>query len=93
MPMNGKSKEEIEQNLQVARRTLAPSDVICGYIEGHVPKPVDAKNEGIYFLSRSLKILSGCDAICYTEEAFHSRGCGIEIQVAREYGMTEIMMR
>ena len=96
-PMNGKTKEEIEQVYQQAaadiRRRIAPmtNDPIeilstRNYI---LPRQLQqGRNERIAYLSHSVQVMSMADVVYFCEGAETSPGCASEHAIAKIYGLT-----
>lgn len=86
-PMRGKTDEEIlaerEKAIASAERELGePVEVIDSFFQS---APVDAKP--LWFLGKSLELLSTADVAYFTKGWEDARGCRIENQCAVEYGI------
>ena len=89
-PMKGKSDEEIlrerKRAIQCAERQLnEPVEVIDSFFQS---APVDAKP--LWFLGKSLELLSTADIAYFAKGWEDARGCRIENQCAIEYGIEVI---
>lgn len=89
-PMNGKSNEEIEEVRQKAISTASKKlgedvEVIDSFFKD---APHDAKP--LWFLGKSLELLSTADAAYFANGWHQARGCRIEYQCATEYGIETI---
>ena len=89
-PMNGKSDEEILKErgkaIESARRELDDEvEVIDSFFQ---EAPVDARP--LWFLGKSLELLSGADIAYFARGWNNARGCRIEHQCAIEYGIDVI---
>lgn len=89
-PMNGKTNEEIlavrEKAIKSAERNIGePVEVIDSFFENapHEAKP-------LWFLGKSLELLSTADVVYFAKGWENARGCRIENQCAIEYGITVI---
>lgn len=88
-PMKGKTQKEIEDDRAYACRLLELDghEVMTGY----VVNPPKTKNEALWCLGASLKILSRCDVLLYIGERDKNtklpRGCEAEIHCAGSYGI------
>ena len=89
-PMNGKTNEEIlevrEKAIESAERNLGePVEVIDSFFKDapHEAKP-------LWFLGKSLELLSTADVAYFAKGWENARGCRIENQCAIEYGITVI---
>ena len=86
-PMNGKTNEEIESERAAA---VARIKEICGdeveVIDSFFKDaPHDAKP--LWFLGKSLELLSTADVAFFCKGLEHYRGCGIEHQCCLGYGI------
>lgn len=89
-PMNGKSNEEIEEVRQKAISTASKKlgedvEVIDSFFKD---APHDAKP--LWFLGKSLELLSTADVAYFANGWRQARGCRIEYQCATEYGIETI---
>lgn len=89
-PMNGKTNEEIlavrEKAIQSAERNIGePVEVIDSFFKD---APHDAAP--LWFLGKSLELLSMADVVYFAKGWEQARGCRIENQCAIEYGITVI---
>lgn len=89
-PMNGKTDEEIlevrAKAIESAETLLGePVEVIDSFFQG---APADAKP--LWFLAKSLELLSGADVAYFAKGWENARGCKIENTCAIEYGVTVI---
>lgn len=85
-PMNGKSNEEI----YAERRDLAKKLEDKGYmINDSILKdtPPEGIHEPIFYLGQSLILLSLSDCVYFMDGWDQARGCKIEHEVAKEYGL------
>lgn len=93
-PMNNKSKEEIfikrKQLIEKVQNYFQTDDLkfMKSYFEIKHSKRL--KNESLYFLSKSLKVLSKSDVIIMASGWENSRGCRIEYECARLYDIMVI---
>ena len=92
--MNNKSKEEIfikrKQLIEKVQNYFQTDDLkfMKSYFEIKHSKKL--KNESLYFLSKSLKVLSKSDVIIMASGWENSRGCRIEYECARLYDIMVI---
>ena len=89
-PMNGKSDEEIlavrEKAIESAKRHLGEEvEVIDSFFQN---APADARP--LWFLGKSLELLSTADVAFFAKGWEEARGCRIENTCAIEYGITVI---
>ena len=89
-PMKGKTDEEIlterRKAVRSAERQLGePIEVIDSFFQS---APADVKP--LWFLGKSLELLSGADIVYFAKGWQEARGCRIENTYAIEYGITVI---
>ena len=89
-PMRGKSDEDIlkerEQAIAKAQETVGePVEVIDSFFQS---APADARP--LWFLGKSLELLSTADIAYFTDGWQDARGCWIEHECAVEYGIDRI---
>jgi hypothetical protein len=89
-PMGGKTDEEIleerERAIEAAKELLGePVEVIDSFFQS---APVGAKP--LWFLGKSLELLSGADIAYFAKDWQKARGCKIEHECAVEYGIPRI---
>ena len=90
-PMNGKTNEEIlavrEKAIESAERNLGEKvEVIDSFFKD---APVEAKP--LWFLGKSLELLSTADVAYFAKGWEKARGCRIENQCAIDYGIDLII--
>lgn len=89
-PMRGKTDEEIlaerKKAIESAERNLGePVEVVDSFFQN---APVDARP--LWFLGKSLELLSTADIAYFAKGWEDARGCRIENQCAIEYGIEVI---
>lgn len=89
-PMRGKTQEEIIEARDKAVKKLSlildeEFEVVDSYFTEDEPK--DVKSSGVYWLGKSLELLSKCDLALFIDDWWEYRGCRIEREVGREYGI------
>lgn len=89
-PMRGKTDEEIlaerKKSIESAERNLGePVEVIDSFFQN---APADARP--LWFLGKSLELLSTADIAYFAKGWEDARGCRIENQCAIEYGIEVI---
>lgn len=89
-PMRGKSDEDIlkerEQAIAKAQETVGePVEVIDSFFQS---APADARP--LWFLGKSLELLSTADLAYFADGWRDARGCRIEHECAVEYGIDRI---
>lgn len=85
-PMRGRSDEEISterEYVKLAAERILKEEVmvIDSFFQGDDMKPLE-------YLGESLKLLAGADWAWFCEGWEQARGCRIENQSAREYGIS-----
>lgn len=85
-PMNGRAEEEIKKEKEEIIQKLKNMhiDVINTLFE---EEPPENCNGALYYLGKSIDAMKNIDAIYMCDNWFNARGCRIENQVAREYGI------
>lgn len=85
-PMNGRNEEEVKKERQeiVQKFNKMHIDVIDTLFTEEAPENC---NQAIYYLGKSISAMKDIDAIYMCDNWFKARGCKIENQVAREYGI------
>lgn len=89
-PMNGISEEEIKETRDRAKKFLESKGykVEDTYIHDNPGlEYTSVNNISLYYLGESLKRMSKCDIVYFCEGWQDARGCKIEHQVAKEYGL------
>ena len=93
MPMNGKSTEQVKQEMSVIKNDIVNKlgkDVsfIDSIIDG-ADKSIAIKGDkiGVWYLGESLKMMSEADLVFFAEGFKEARGCMTEYKVAVSYGM------
>lgn len=89
-PMNGKNDEEILKERKKAIKAAEiyldePVDVIDSFFQN---VPADASP--LWFLGKSLELLSTADVVYFASDWENARGCKIEHMCAVEYGIDRI---
>ena len=85
-PMNGRNQEEINKERQ---------DIIEKFNKMHIEvintlfneEVLENWNVAVYYLGKSISAMKDIDALYMCDNWFNARGCRIENQVAREYGI------
>lgn len=86
-PMKGLSDEQIKKERQIIVDSIVAEygrdiEIIDSYFEG---APADAKP--LWFLGKSLELLSTADMVFFAKGWEYARGCRIEHITAEEYGI------
>ena len=85
-PMNGRNQEDINKERQdiIEKFNKMHIEVINTLFTEEAPDNCDA---AIYYLGKSISAMKDIDAIYMCDNWNLARGCRIENQVAREYGI------
>lgn len=87
-PMNGKTDEEIKaERAEIVNRVterFGEVEVIDSFIEENAP---DNANSGLWYLGKSLELLSTADCAYFAEGWQDYRECKIEHECAVQYGI------
>ena len=85
IPMGGRSRDEIENQMAVIRKHLTDSgnEVVDSFFDCHEYPSV--KHQDIYCLAKSLELMADCDAVYFAPGWEKARGCIIEHEVAERY--------
>lgn len=84
--MNGKTEEQIREERKsiTARFNNMHIEVIDTIFTEEAP---EGCNKAVYFLGKSIEAMKDIDALYMDDDWREARGCRIEYQVAREYGI------
>lgn len=104
VPMNGKSNEEIEQELQKARNFYMmitkknPKDVafIDNYDFGKKDERYENetyKNSRLCYLGRAIKRLALCDEAVFGPGWMNAKGCVCEHKICATYDIPMVIMK
>lgn len=95
IPMAGRTKEAVFRDLKIAREFIrryidADAATFDGWVESDPRSGV--ANAGIYYLAKSLEVMSQCDSIFMTVYPGCERykGCWLEYRAAMAYGLEEV---
>ncbi len=85
-PMANKSHEEIKETRQLAENDLK----IYGYtvVDSLLYTPIETtKHKSLRCLAESLSLMSKCDTVYFCKGWKQARGCKIEHEAAKAYGL------
>ena len=101
LPMKGRTDVDIQNTIFGMKRIITamyPNDKLV-FIDNFYCKPEgleDAKHKSLLYLGEAIKKMAKCDYIAVIEnrncELYNYRGCYIEEEVARNYGLHFIMI-
>lgn len=89
-PMNGKTEDEIEKARERAIVAMMPRGYILedSYFKEEIKTDgYHVENRPIWFLAKALEKMSHCAAAYFCKGWENARGCRIEHEVAKEYGL------
>ena len=96
VPMKGRTKENIEKSIE-KMKTIASTllDEEVEFINTIVEEkpPYNTSKEAIWYLGKSIEILSQCDVLVCLNDIYDFSGCIIEEKVALEYNMQVIELQ
>lgn len=90
-PMEGKTDEEIAKNRGFAEHWLDALgyevvDTLFDFDAEYLSMEL-VENEPLYYLAKSIEAMSKCDAVYFCEGWENARGCRIEHEAAKAYGL------
>lgn len=93
-PMRGRTDENIRQSIEKMHRIAEamfgePLEIIPSYIPEDAP---EAANKPIWYLGRSLQLLSEADFFIGITDTWETRGCYVESQVAALYDISTVLV-
>lgn len=95
-PMRGKTDEEIEREreelIAIAKAVYADRgevEVIDSFFKGGLNVPAGVKAP-LYYLSKSLELLATADVAIFAKDWREARGCRIEHECGKQYGVSTI---
>lgn len=93
MPMKGLSTEEISTKWDIAQYHLIGNgyEAINSVVNEDIP--AGTKQTSVWYLSKSIEIMSTVDAVYFCKGWENARGCKIEHEVAKNYGLEIIYER
>lgn len=93
-PMAGKTQQEIIKPRERAIRTLRESgyEIIDSLLpsrlqNGFMKRSSKVINVPLYYLAESLELMSCCDTVYFCDGWEQARGCCVEHEAARRYGL------
>jgi hypothetical protein len=87
VPMKGRTEEEIKSSIQKMKKIAEiyegeELELIDSYID---EEPTENCNRGVWFLAKSIDMLSEADVFIGIQECYDWKGCWIENGVAEKY--------
>lgn len=89
-PMLGKTKDEILKDRERIKKYMEdtykePIEIIDSYITEEVPETVT--NSGVWYMAKSLELMSKADLVFFAKDFRKGKGCIIEFVIASSYEM------
>lgn len=98
VPMNGRTEEAIKADIEEAKAAFSKFfgldfdgdcvEFVNTFIQNEAPD--ECRNDRIWYLGNSIKVLSTCDIILFARGWYRARGCGIENSIAASYGIPQV---
>ena len=93
VPMKDRTDEQIKQSLLNAKEKTESIlgeevELIDTFITEDMPE--DASNPGVWYLGKSIELLSKADIVFFSSEWRNYRGCVIEHMIAEKYDILQI---
>lgn len=89
VPMKNKHKKEIENDINVMKAKVEEMYDNVHFVNTIVEDkpPYETNNEAIWYLSKSIELLSYCDILVCKKNVDKYNGCFIEKEIAKRYGL------
>lgn len=89
VPMKNRFKEEIEEDIAMmkakVRRTYPDVEFINTIVEDK--PPYNTNNQAVWYLGKSIELLSQCDILVCKKNVDEYNGCFIEKEIAKRYDL------
>ena len=88
LPMNGHSDDDVKKRMEVLKKQFASMhiEVLNSFL--NVPADESVRNEHVFYLGRSIMMfLAHADAVYFDNGWEQARGCKIEHEVCKQYGI------
>lgn len=91
MPMKAKSTEQVRVEMnkvfEFIKNKLPEAELIDSILDG-ADKDIAIKGDdvGVWYLGKSIQLLSGADIVFFVNDWEDYRGCSVERMVASKYG-------
>lgn len=90
VPMKGKTKEEIENTITLmknkAKEVIGNDIEFINTIVQDKP-PYETNNQAIWYLGKSIELLSQCNILVCLKDVKDYNGCFIEKEIAKRYNL------
>lgn len=89
VPMKNRFKVEIENDIKVMKAKVVEKFDDIEFINTIVEDkpPYETNNEAIWYLGKSIELLSQCDILVCKKNVDGYNGCYIEKEIAKRYGL------
>ena len=88
MPMNGRNEAEVKENKKKIKEAFAKLHIeVVNNIFLESPRQGEYNNEALFYLAKSIDIMGKVDAVYFTKDWASARGCRIEREIAKAYGV------
>ena len=89
VPMKNRFKFEIEQDILTMQKAIDEKydDVECINTIVEDKPPYETSNQAIWYLGKSIELLSQCDILVCKKNVDGYNGCFIEKEIAKRYGL------
>lgn len=92
LPMNGLTDEEIHIEMnRIASKFKEKYDIIDTFIQEESPHD-SSNNSGVWYLGRSIQLLSSADIVVFHKNWTSARGCMVEHRICELYNIPYIEM-
>lgn len=90
VPMKGRTKEAIRHSMNKMHKIAEamaeePMECINSWIKEE--PPADCRNAGVWYLGKSIQLLSNADYFIGVSDPWRWKGCMVEDMAAQEYGI------
>lgn len=89
VPMKNRHKEEIERDILTMQKAVDEKYDNIHFVNTIVEDkpPYETNNQAIWYLSKSIELLSYCDILICKKNVDGYNGCFIEKEIAKRYGL------
>ena len=87
VPMFNKTDREIQSMIDRCKSEIQKIDKNARFIDSRVKQEIDARNQPLAYLAKSLELLANADAAVFYGDYTKARGCLIEHRACIAYGI------
>lgn len=92
LPMNGLTDEEVHNEInRIASKFKEKYDIIDTFIQEESPHG-SSNNSGVWYLGRSIQLLSSANIVVFHKNWSSARGCVVEHRICELYNIPYIEM-